>query len=223
MLRRCLPRRYWFFDQWRKEMTEGLHHKETVVSPTYTRLSQELEGISKDTPDSELTPFQQALKRAVTPISDALPVPRSIDPCYLSVNGEPVPQSFKFLPNNRYYEHVVNSHLPWKLHPFEKLISPHPSGYMEPLGVVPGNEAMPYSMMRTPIGKLPIYMKYRRGFTRVSVQILNINGDKVALMEDLRLLFPNKRVMLRQDRVEIFAASFDVARVLQHYLFAIGM
>ncbi|KAJ9446746.1 hypothetical protein DIPPA_03959b, partial [Diplonema papillatum] len=59
-------------------------------------------------------------------------------------------------------------------------------------------------------------------FKFVSVQVLNISGDKEALALDLRQLFPNKRVLIRMDRIEIFAASYDIARVLQHYFFALG-
>eukprot|EP01062_Namystynia_karyoxenos_P023292 TRINITY_DN18992_c0_g1_i1.p2 TRINITY_DN18992_c0_g1~~TRINITY_DN18992_c0_g1_i1.p2 ORF type:complete len:250 (+),score=91.32 TRINITY_DN18992_c0_g1_i1:81-752(+) len=223
MLRRTCARRYWFYDQWRKELTEQLHIKAPEVSEAYTHTSQAMARVTRDTPDEELTDFERALKRSITPISDALPVPRSIDPCYLSVNGEPVPQTYKFLPNRKYYEHLCNCKLRWALHPFEKLVSPHPSGYMEPLGPVPGNEDMPYTTTRTPIGKLPITLNFRAGYTSQAINILSISGDKHAFGEDLRMIFPNKRVLLRQDRIEMFKASYDCARVIQHYLFAVGM
>ncbi|KAJ9440174.1 hypothetical protein DIPPA_03959a, partial [Diplonema papillatum] len=161
MLKRTRPRLYWFFDQWNKEQTENYHNKAPEISMTYTKASQQIERITPQTPDNELTDFELALKKAVTPISDALPVPRNIDPCYISVNGEPVPQSYKFLPNDRYYQHIVNSHVQWKLHPFINLVSPHASGYLEPLGPVEGNNELSYAVHRTEIGKLPIVLRWR--------------------------------------------------------------
>ena len=161
MLRRTVNKSHWFWDLYHKEQTENLHHKRPEISETYTRLSQGLERIDAKTPDTELSPFEYALKQAVLPISDALPVPRNIDPCYLSVNGEPVPQSWKFLPNQQLYEHIQNSHLQWKLHPFESIISPNPSGYLEPLGPVQGNEDLPYAVIRTHMGKLPLTMQFK--------------------------------------------------------------
>eukprot|EP01064_Diplonema_japonicum_P010829 TRINITY_DN18060_c0_g1_i1.p1 TRINITY_DN18060_c0_g1~~TRINITY_DN18060_c0_g1_i1.p1 ORF type:complete len:250 (+),score=31.92 TRINITY_DN18060_c0_g1_i1:80-751(+) len=222
MLRRSTPRAYWFFDQWNKESTENYHMKKPDISETYTKISQGLERITPDTPDSDLSPLELALKKSVVPISDALPVPRNVDPAYLSLNGEPVPQSYKFLPNDQLYEHILNSGLQWKMHPFENIISPHPSGYLEPLGPVKGNEDLPYTVLRTQIGKLPILMRYRQNYRYSAVQILQINGDKEAFAEDLRRLLPNKRVNIRADRVEIFKTSYDVVRLVQHYLFSLG-
>eukprot|EP01060_Flectonema_neradi_P009416 TRINITY_DN16711_c0_g1_i1.p1 TRINITY_DN16711_c0_g1~~TRINITY_DN16711_c0_g1_i1.p1 ORF type:complete len:241 (+),score=21.64 TRINITY_DN16711_c0_g1_i1:52-723(+) len=222
MLRRTGRRLHWFLDQWNQEQTENLHLKQPEISETYTRISQGLERITPSTPDSELDEIELALKRAVLPISDALPVPRSIDPYYLTVNGEDIPQTFKFLPNKELYEHLVNSQMQWKLHPFESLISPHASGYMEPLGPIKGNEDLPYAIHRTEIGKLPLQIKMRRNYSRVSVQILNVTGDKEAFAYDIRRLLPNKRIVIRRDRVEIMKASYDVARVMQHYIFSIG-
>ena len=161
MLRRCIVQRYWFYDLHAKELTENYHLRKPDISESYTRQSQALDRVTKDTPPAELSPFEHALKQAVTPISDTLPVPRHADPCYLSVNGESIPQSWKFLPNNQMYEHLENCHLRWKLHPFQSLISEHPSGYMEPLGPVKGNEDLPYAVLRTHMGKLPLVMRFR--------------------------------------------------------------
>ena len=120
------------------------------------------------------------------------------------------------------YEHLQNSHLKWGLHPFDGLISPHPSGYMEPLGPVSGNEDLPYAIHRTEIGKLPLQIKLRGNYTRVAVEILNITGDKEALAYDLRYILPNKRMIIRRDRLEIAKSSYDVARLVQHYIFSLG-
>eukprot|EP01061_Rhynchopus_euleeides_P034734 TRINITY_DN58616_c0_g1_i1.p1 TRINITY_DN58616_c0_g1~~TRINITY_DN58616_c0_g1_i1.p1 ORF type:complete len:224 (+),score=29.86 TRINITY_DN58616_c0_g1_i1:68-739(+) len=222
MLRRTAANCHWFWSLYQKELSENLHHKRPEISSAYTRLSQGLDRIEPTTPNSELTPFEYALKQAVLPISDALPVPRSVDPCYLSVNGEPVPQTWKFLPNQQLHEHLCNTQLRWQLHPFEKLISPNPSGYMEPLGPVVGNEDLPYAVVRTPLGKLPLTMRFRSHFRFSSLQITNIVGDKHALAEDLRELLPTKRIIVRRDRIELHKSSYDVARLVQHYLFSLG-